>query len=145
MMKVFRLINMMMKKKKICKMKTLSIAETPNTPTVRFDGKTGVLEIKGRSITENALEFYRVLVEWLNEYSKNPQTKTVLNIYLVYFNTSTSKFLLDVFKTLERIQKNGQEASVNWFYDEDDEDMMECGYDYDSIIKVPFKMIEVIS
>ena len=125
-------------------MKTLLIDGTPKTPTVRFDEKTGVLEIKGRSILENALEFYKVLVEWLNEYAENPQPTTLLNIHLEYFNTSTSKFLLDVFKKLEIIQKNGQEASVNWFYDEDDEDMMECGNDYDSIIKVPFKMIEVI-
>ena len=30
---------------------------------------------------------------------------------------------------------------INWFYEEDDEDMLEAGEDYESIIKVPFKMM----
>jgi len=69
---------------------------------------------------------------------------TEVNVQLEYFNTSSSKCILDVFKKLEAIHKSGNEVIINWYYEEDDEDMLEAGEDYESIIRIPFKMIEVI-
>ena len=126
-------------------MNTLSIEGTPKTPTVRFDGSKGIIEIKGRSIPENSIEFYRTLVNWLEEYAQVAQPQTQVNIQLEYFNTSSSKCILDVFKKLEAIHKVNQGVSINWFYDEDDEDMLEAGQDYETIIRIPFTMIEVVS
>lgn len=126
-------------------MEALSIEGTAKTPTVRFDGKEGVIEIKGRSIPENSIEFYKPLVEWLEEYTKSPLDLTQVNVQLEYFNTSSSKCILDVFKKLEAIHKGGNnEVIINWYYEEDDEDMLEAGEDYESIIRVPFKMIQII-
>ncbi|MCB2195741.1 MAG: DUF1987 domain-containing protein [Bacteroidetes bacterium] len=125
-------------------MESISIEGTPKTPTVNFDAATGIVEIKGRSIPENSIEFYRPLVEWLEEYSKEPQKLTTVNIQLEYFNTSSSKCILDVFKKLEAIKKARNEVVINWYYEEDDEDMLEAGEDYESIIRIPFKMIEVV-
>jgi len=125
-------------------MESISIEGTPKTPTVNFDAGTGLIEIKGRSIPENSIEFYRPLVEWLEEYSKEPQKLTTVNIQLEYFNTSSSKCILDVFKKLETIKKARNEVVINWYYEEDDEDMLEAGEDYESIIRIPFKMIEVV-
>ncbi len=125
-------------------MESISIEGTPKTPTVNFDASTGIIEVKGRSIPENSIEFYRPLVEWLEEYSKEPQALTTVNIQLEYFNTSSSKCILDVFKKLEAIKKARNEVVINWYYEEDDEDMLEAGEDYESIIRIPFKMIEVV-
>jgi len=125
-------------------MESISIEGTPKTPSVSFDANTGIIEIKGRSIPENSIEFYRPLVEWLEEYSKEPQKLTTVNIQLEYFNTSSSKCILDVFKKLEAIKKAKNEVIINWYYEEDDEDMLEAGEDYESIIRIPFKMIEVV-
>jgi hypothetical protein len=75
---------------------------------------------------------------------QGPLDKTVVNIRLEYFNTSSSKCILDVFKRLEAIHRSKHDVEINWFYEEDDEDMLEAGEDYDSIIKVPFKMIEIV-
>jgi hypothetical protein len=69
---------------------------------------------------------------------------TQVNVQLEYFNTSSSKCILDVFKKLEAINKGKSEVTVNWYYEEDDEDMLEAGEDYESIIRVPFKMIEIV-
>jgi len=124
-------------------MKTLSIDGSSKTPVVKFD-PSGLLEIKGRSIPENSIEFYRPLVDWLDEYVKTDQKDTVVNVQLEYFNTSSSKCILDVFKKLEAINKQGSTVQINWYYEEDDEDMLEAGEDYESIIKVPFKMIEIV-
>ena len=124
-------------------MEPISIEGTAKTPTVKFDAGGGIFEIKGRSIPENSIEFYKPLVDWLDEYAKNPQPKTDVKIQLEYFNTSSSKCILDVFKKLEAIHKGKSEVTVNWYYEEDDEDMLEAGEDYESIIRVPFKMIEI--
>ena len=44
---------------------------------------------------------------------------------------------------MERINQKGTEVHVNWYFEQDDEDMEEAGEDYQAIIKLPFKMIEV--
>ncbi len=125
-------------------MEPIIIEGTPKTPSIKFDAKDGVFEIKGRSIPENSVEFYKPLNEWLDNYMQVPLDKTVVNIRLEYFNTSSSKCILDVFKRLEAIHRSKHDVEINWFYEEDDEDMLEAGEDYDSIIKVPFKMIEIV-
>jgi len=124
-------------------METISIEGTPKTPTITFDINKGFLEIRGRSIPENSIEFYKPLVDWLEKYASKPQMNTNVNIQLEYFNTSSSKCILDVFKKLEAINKSGSQVVINWFYEEDDEDMLEAGEDYQAIINVPFKMVQV--
>ena len=113
------------------------------TPSVSFNSASGVLELKGRSIPENSVEFYKPLNEWIDSYGVKPCSETVVDIKLEYFNTSSSKCILDLFKKLEYISKQGSVVSVNWYFEQDDEDMEEAGEDYQAIIKLPFKMIEV--
>ncbi|MBK7668674.1 MAG: DUF1987 domain-containing protein [Sphingobacteriaceae bacterium] len=124
-------------------MEKYSIDGTPKTPTISFDLGSGLLEIKGRSIPENSIEFYKPLVDALDKYAGSPKSATNVNIQLEYFNTSSSKCILDVFKKLENINKNGSAVIINWHYEEDDEDMLEAGEDYQAIINVPFKMVQV--
>lgn len=125
-------------------MEPIKIEGTAKTPTVNFDAESGVLEIKGRSIPENSIEFYKPMVDWLDEYAKASKSQTTVNVQLEYFNTSSSKCILDVFKKLESINKGDNKVMINWYYEEDDEDMLEAGEDYESIIRVPFKMIEIV-
>ncbi len=121
-------------------MEDIQIEGTPKTPSVKFIASEGSLEIKGRSIPENSIEFYKPLMDWIEQYSASPQKETVVNIQLEYFNTSSSKCILDLFKKLEVIN---DQIVINWYYEEDDEDMLEAGEDYDAIINIPFKMIEI--
>jgi hypothetical protein len=123
-------------------MEPIKIEGSPKTPTVNFEA-SGKIEIKGRSIPENSIEFYKPLIDWLDQYLTSPAKLTNVNVQLVYFNTSSSKCILDVLKKLEAIYKAGNEVVINWHYEEDDEDMLEAGEDYQSIIKVPFKMCEI--
>ena len=83
-------------------MEDLSLEGTAKTPTVDFKS-AGELLIKGRSIPENSIEFYKPLIEWISNYSENPKENTLVNIQLEYFNTSSSKCILDVFKKLESL------------------------------------------
>ena len=119
-------------------MEVIKIESTPKTPMVHFDQERGHIELRGRSIPENSLEFYKELLEWLEEYGNNPQAKTNVEVQLEYFNTSSSKCLMDL---LKRIEASTDEACINWYYEEEDEDMLEAGEDYDAIIDLPFKLI----
>jgi hypothetical protein len=113
------------------------------TPSVKFDFENGSIELKGRSIPENSVEFYQPLNEWIDNYSLIPKEKTVVDIKLEYFNTSSSKCILDLFKKLESMNGVATEVIVNWYFEQDDEDMEEAGEDYQAIIGLSFNMIEV--
>ena len=71
-------------------MDPIKIEGTPKTPTVNFNAESGVLEIKGRSIPENAVEFYKPLVDWIGLMADSLRTTTQVNVQLEYFNTSSS-------------------------------------------------------
>lgn len=122
-------------------MENLIITGTSKTPTIEFDYQSGNLNLKGRSIPENSLEFFQPVLNWIEDYTQRPQVATIVDVKLEYFNTSSSKHLLDMFKKLERLSTNGRQVVINWHYDQEDEDMYEVGQDYQVIVKIPFKLI----
>ena len=125
-------------------MNDLLVEGTPKTPHINFIVDQGKLEISGRSIPENSIDFYQSVYSWIDEYAKQPKAKTTIKIQLEYFNTSSSKCVLDVFRKLEAIQKSGKsEVSVIWMYEEEDEDMMEAGDDYRAIVSLPFQIMKI--
>ena len=124
-------------------MEPIAIEGTPKTPSVKFDAEKGIIEIKGRSIPENSIEFYKPLVDWLEQYAKSPLELTQVNVQLEYFNTSSSKCILDVFKKLEAIHKAKNQVVINWYYEEDDEDMLEVGMEMARMSKLNFEYVKV--
>jgi hypothetical protein len=124
-------------------MEDFNLEKTLKTPTVKLNAAEGVIELSGRSIPEDAIAFYQPILRWIEDYKNNPTEKTKLNIKLEYFNTASSKCLLDVFKAAEGIREMGKEVVVYWHFEEDDDDMEEAGEDYQAIVNLPFKLIEV--
>lgn len=124
-------------------MENLKIEKSAKTPLVSFDAVTGKLELTGRSIPENSVEFYTSLNHWITIYSANPKETTIVDIKLEYFNTSSSKCILDMFKKLEGLNGKVTQVLINWYFESGDEDMEEAGEDYQAIINIPFTMIEV--
>ena len=120
-------------------MDDISLVASTKTPSVKFS-VNGHLELRGRSIPENSLDFYKPLLEWVDSYIHNAQPETIIHVQLEYFNTSSSKCLLDLFRRLENVNSK---VAIHWYYEQDDEDMLEAGEDYEAIVNVPFKMIEV--
>lgn len=122
----------------------LTVAATSNTPSIEFDDENGVLTISGKSIAEDSQEFYRPLIEALKQYKAKPLLQATVNLKLIYFNTSSSKSILDVLRLIESLKENS-EVTINWFYEKEDEDMLEVGEDYCEIVNLPFRMVEVDS
>ena len=118
-------------------MSTIQLEGTAKTPNIAFHDAPMSMAISGRSIPENTIAFYTPLLEWVDEHLKGGGTLEV-SIRLEYFNTSSSKCLMDL---LRRVEQSPAEATVLWYYEEEDEDMLEAGEDYDAIIDMPFRLI----
>lgn len=116
---------------------------TPRTPYILFDPANGIFEIKGKSVPENPIGFYTPVIEWLEKYIASPYNNTTIKIQLEYFNTSSSKYLVDILKKLDSIKReNKGEVIINWLYEKYDDDMLETGEDFKNIIKdAPFNLI----
>ncbi|MBX7095295.1 MAG: DUF1987 domain-containing protein [Flavobacteriales bacterium] len=111
------------------------------TPEIRFNGDEGILEISGRSIPEISSEFYQPIIDWVKAYGQSPKEETKVVARFEYFNTSSSKSILDIFKALEDIHKSGKsKVSIDWIYTEDDESMEEAGEEYRILLSVPFNI-----
>jgi hypothetical protein len=126
-------------------METIKIQGTEDTPKVILDKEKEVMEISGRSLPEDVASFYESILTWLDEYAQNPNPKTIFNFKLVYFNTASSKLLLDILMKLEEIHEAGNNVIIRWHYPEDDEDMQEAGEEYADIVDVPFEQVSYSS
>ena len=121
------------------------ILPTKNTPEVILDPK-GIIKITGRLIPENAIEFFNPIDEWLNEYFCSPTDIICLEICLEYINSEGIKHLLDLIHKIIHIhlKNNKKKLIINWYYKEDDEDILEQGTFFSSVLNVPFNLIKII-
>lgn len=119
------------------------LGATTKTPLISLDPEQGSFELRGRSIPENSIEFYNPLLDYLDNLHEAPPHALNMEMNLEYFNTSSSKCLVEIFRRLERLYNSGSTVEINWYYDEEDEDMLESGADFSAIIKIPIKMVKV--
>lgn len=123
-------------------MQVMHLPATETTPEVRFNPDAADLSLRGCSIHENADRFYRPLIEQVQAYASRPAAHTKVSIRLDYFNSSSSKYLLDLLKVLEEIHRSGKSAvEVEWHFEGDDLDMEEAGRDYQELLELPFNLV----
>jgi hypothetical protein len=123
-------------------MEPLLITETFDCPGITLDQENNIFEISGRSLPEDVYTFYQPVVEWLTEYTEQPNPETKFDFKFIYFNTATSKIILDVLTLLEQMKENGHEVVVRWHYLKEDEDMKDAGEEYSGMVEVPFELIQ---
>ncbi len=116
-------------------MEILNLEGTADTPKIILDKDHGIFEISGRSLPEDSAEFYRPVLEWIAQYAAKPRTATNFVFKLEYFNTSSSKLILDILSALEEIEG----MVIEWCYPEDDEDMEEAGKEFAELVEIPFE------
>ncbi len=121
-------------------MEMFKLERTSRTPFVLMDPANGLIEIKGISIPNNSYEFFMPLFERVERYVQTPTSKTVVNLELEYFNTSTSKALLELFKKLSVLSN----VQFNWHYDNDDEEMLEFGKNYETLLGRQFNFYQLV-
>lgn len=123
-------------------MKVLDIKATNDTPKVLFDPQNEMFEISGRSLPEDVVVFYQPVLDWLEQYLEDPLEYTEFVFKYVYFNTATSKLIQDILFKLEQLHENGQKVKVIWYYEEDDEDMLDLGEEFEEIVDLDFEIVQ---
>jgi hypothetical protein len=123
-------------------MESLNIEGSHEIPEVIFNQEIGVFSITGKSLPEDVKEFYTPLIKWVEKYAESPNPETVLKIKMDYFNTASSKMLLEIFEKFKDMLDAGHKVSIDWYYQEDDEDMQDAGEDYADIVEVPFNFFK---
>jgi SiaC family regulatory phosphoprotein len=116
-------------------MEVINLEGTEDTPKIILDKENGIFEISGRSLPEDSAEFYAPILEWLDNYQKQANSQTKFLFKLEYFNTASSKLILDILSKLEDIEG----TTVIWYYHEDDEDMQEAGEEFSELVEIPFE------
>jgi len=124
-------------------MHPLIIESTKYTPFVSLNDETHHLEIKGESYPENTAEFYSPIFAWLKEYFGQPHSQeTTLEMEIIYFNSSSSKVLMDIFDLLDEKTQDGQRIKVNWVYDQENESALEYGEEFQEDLEhLPFHLV----
>lgn len=120
-------------------MEALRIQQTDDSPEMIMDKEKNCFEISGKSLPEDVLQCYQPLIDWLGEYRKDSNPLTCINFKLTYFNTASSKMILDIMMILEEMHEEGKEVLVKWTSLASDEDMQEAGREYEDMIDIPFE------
>ena len=125
-------------------MENLQLAKTEYTPKIIMDAANRLIELHGDSFPENTYDFYRPVIKWMEEYfSQENKEKTVINMEINYFNSSSSQLFFDFFDIVENAVSNGLEVEVNWYYVEKNESALEAGEDFDEEFEsITFNLIE---
>ena len=124
-------------------MDILRIEKTLKTPFIEFDPAKGVLTMEGRSIPEDPEAFYNEVYSTMVEYYKSPQKRTSYHFQFEYINSGSSKFVLRFFHLIKKQYDAGHDCIINWYYEEDDENILDLGQHYKSTFKLPFKFVEI--
>ena len=118
------------------------IPATKNTPEIILD-PTGMVKIAGRSIHENAADFYEPMLNWFDEYITDPADITHIDISLEYFNSASAKYIVLLLQKVSYVTLKHKRFIVNWFYEEGDDDILERGEYFSSVLDVSFNFIEI--
>ncbi len=123
-------------------MKELRIESGRNTPEIILN-PDGFIRIRGLSIPENAEEFYEPVSKWVDDYIEFPADVTVVDVNLEYFNSASAKVLIRIFQKVVYVSLKNKKYIFNWYYEEGDEDILERGEYFSSILSVPINFIKI--
>jgi hypothetical protein len=123
-------------------MESLKIERGKSSPEVSFDAASGLLRLRGESFPENAVKFYAPVMEWFKRYlDEAAGRKTVVEIELVYFNSSTSKVLMNLLQAADDAAAKGEDISIRWICDDENETAVECGEEFkEDIVHASFEI-----
>lgn len=123
-------------------MKELRIAPTKNSPEIILS-PDGMIKIIGRSIHENVAEFFASVNDWITEYIEVPAEVTCVDMNLEYFNSASAKVFIHLLEQLKHVTLKNKRYIFNWYYEDGDEDILERGEYFSSILDASFNFIKL--
>jgi len=132
-------------------MQKFHISPTNSTPEVHLSPDEDIFIICGTSSPEDVRMMYYPVIEWINNfiseiikgktYRYSSEKPLIFKIDLIYFNSSSAKFLFDIFSELKRLSPSGIPVVVEWFHDVEDFDLKEAGLDIASLVGMEFTFV----
>lgn len=122
-------------------MNDLNISAGKDTLSVMCSPDSGLIELEGISYPQDAAEFFNPVFEWMESYFDQIGKELTMNLRINYLNTSSTKCLFDLIDRMEDYFKSGNETQVNWYYEEDDDDIKETGLEFQEDLDIPFNLI----
>jgi hypothetical protein len=123
-------------------MNELKIPATKNSPDILLN-PGGSIKIKGRSIHENIIDFFNPVIRWVEEYVEEPADFTSVDISLEYVNSASAKMIINFLQKISYIQFKHKKLVINWYYEEGDEDILERGEYFSTVVRIPFNFIMI--
>ena len=132
-------------------MQKLFIQSTKTSPEVLLSPTENIFHIKGNSMPEDVRAIYYPVTDWIRTFVGDllidSSAYTLVNplvfkLDLVYFNSSSAKFLFDIFTELKRLRKSGIPFRIEWYYEHEDQEMKDAGLDMSSMSEIEFTLIE---
>ena len=125
-------------------MKEVRIQPTKNSPEIVLN-PDGLIKIRGRSIHENAAEFYEPIELWVSEYVESPDDLTRVEVSLEYFNSASARMFITIFQKITLVTLKNKKYVFNWYYEDGDEDILERGEYFASILDIPINFIKILT
>ena len=123
-------------------MKELKISPTKSSPEILLN-PDGIIKIRGRSIQENVADFFAPVEFWINSYIETPAPVTCVDMNLEYFNSASAKVFIHLMEKIKHVSLKDKKFIFNWYYEDGDEDILERGEYFSSILDVPFNFIKI--
>jgi len=118
------------------------IQETEETPGVILDKQEGIFNFSGKSLPEDANEYFSGIISWFRDYSNEPDNETELSFKMDYFNSSTARKFVEIFIILEDLVSKGYPVKVKWYFLKNDRMMEDRGREFSAVVDIPFEFVE---
>ena len=124
-------------------MESIYIQKTKKTPLINLNIKDSIFQIKGPSFSENIVDVLNPIIDWIENCIPNLENELICELYFTVLNSASHKKIFQILIKLNAFLDNGKVIKVKWYYDEDDEDIMEMGEDLVELINIPFELIPI--
>jgi hypothetical protein len=124
-------------------MELLKITSTADTPEVYINSSAGIISIKGRSFSEDSVTFFSKISLKIEEYFKIAGKETSIELGFEYFNSASYKLIINLLMNIKKIAPAGHNLNIKWFYEIDDDDILQLGKETERLTQIPFQYYPV--
>jgi len=122
-------------------MNDFSLPGSQSTPAIHSDWAAGTVSMQGDSYPENSYELFHQVFEWIERFLAEAERPLSLELRLLYLNTSSIKAMMDIFDLLEAAHLQGKMVAVNWYYDQQNERVVELAEEFKEDCTFPFSIL----
>jgi hypothetical protein len=119
-----------------------NISIEPTKKSLEVECSPGYFKLSGNSILSDPRKFFQPIVEWVEEYIKDPKDKTTVDLKLEYVDTASVQSVFDIMRMFKPLQDKSKEVAVNFYFEFDDPELLELGEIMEGRLGIKFNFIE---